>query len=123
MFNHNELLFLRFQQRDVLKISSEEDSDASEETEFLKISKQITRILKEFDNKPIDRKKAINNIRVSLNTYLNRELSSTELRILQGVLQKDFKHLEHKQTEREKLNEKIQNFKDKIMGFKPGSDM
>ena len=123
MFNHNELLFLRFQQRDVLKISSEEDSDASEETEFLKISKQITRILKEFDDKPIDRKKAINNIRVSLNTYLNTELSSTELRILQGVLQKDFKHLEHKQTEREKLNEKIQNFKDKIMGFKPGSDM
>ena len=123
MFNHNELLFLRFQQRDVLKISSEEDSDASEETEFLKISKQITRILKEFYDKPIDRKKAINNIRVSLNTYLNTELSSTELRILQGVLQKDFKHLEHKQTEREKLNEKIQNFKDKIMGFKPGSDM
>ena len=119
MFNHNELLFLRFQQRDVLKISSEEESDASEESQFLKMSKQITRMLNEFDDKPSDRRKAIENIRVSLNTYQNRELSSTELRILQGVLHKDFKRLEHKQTEREKLNEKIQNFKDKILGTIP----
>ena len=96
LFNHNELLFLRFQQRDVLKISSEDESDVSEEIEHLKISKQITRLLNEIDDKQSDRKKAIDSIRVSLNTYQNRELNSTELRILQGVLQKDFKLQEHK---------------------------
>ena len=69
LFNHNELLFLRFQQRDVLKISSEDESIVSEETENLKISKQITRMLNQFDEKLSDRKTAINRIKLSLNTY------------------------------------------------------
>ena len=67
----------------MLVISTDDSCESSEEDHKLKMSTQISGVLK---SKKItdaeERKKALKDIKLCLNTYMNKELNAEEFRIL-----------------------------------------
>ena len=90
LFDQDQLLFLRFQRRDVLVTTSE---DTTEESDNL-----AQNLVDGIDDNSRDESRQI--IRRRLAKFVGKSLSHKDFRILQGVISKDFKSTEQVQADK-----------------------